>query len=66
MNDYLKIALLEPFDKRDCKKDFNDDGTCNCSVTTPNEYLNEAYGYIDKNTWLEYFLKRDLLLERME
>ena len=56
-NDDIKNILLEAFDKRDCKKTFNDNGTYNLKVTTLNKYLNELYSHIDENTWLEYFLK---------
>lgn len=57
MNDDIKNVLLESFDKRDCKKIFNDKGTYNLKVTTSNKYLNELYCHICENTWLEYFLK---------
>lgn len=57
MNDDIKNVLLETFDKRDCKKNFNGDNTYNLNVTTSNEFLNELYTHIGKNTWLEYFLK---------
>lgn len=57
MNDGIKNVLLEAFDKRESKKIFNDDGTYTLKVTTSNEFLNELYTHIDKNTWLEYFLK---------
>lgn len=62
MNDYIKTALLDAFDKRDCKKDYNDDGTFNWKVKVPNKYLNELYSYIDQNAWLEYFLNRKFSL----
>lgn len=58
MNDDIKDVLLEAFAKRDCKKLFNDDSTYNLKVTTSNKFLDELYTYIDRNTWLEYFLKR--------
>lgn len=38
MNDDIKNVLLEVFDKRNCKKAFNDDGTYNWIVTTPNVF----------------------------
>lgn len=56
MNDDIKNVLLEAFDKRNCKKTLNDDGTYNWIVTTPNVFLDELCSHIDKNTWLEYFL----------
>ena len=52
----LKL-LLEAFGKRDCKKNFNDDGTYNLKVTISYKLLEELYTHIDKNIWLEYFLK---------
>lgn len=58
INDDIKNVLLEAFDKRRCKKSFNDNGTYNLKVTTSNKFLDELYTYIDANTWLEYFLKR--------
>ena len=57
MNDDIKNALLEAFAKRDCQKTFNDDDTYNLKVTTSNEYLDEIYSHIGKNTWLDYFLE---------
>ena len=33
-NDDIKNILLEAFDKRDCKKTFNDNGTYNLKVKT--------------------------------
>ncbi|MCI8484500.1 MAG: hypothetical protein HFH41_09185 [Lachnospiraceae bacterium] len=55
-NDDIKNVLLEAFDKRECKKNFNDNNTYNLKVTTSNKFLDELYTYIRKNTWLEYFL----------
>lgn len=57
MNDYIKVALLEAFEKRNCREIPTGDGTCCMEVTTPNRALDELYEYIRKNTWLEYFLK---------
>lgn len=57
MNDDIKNVLLEAFNKRDCKKSFNDENTYNLKVTTLNKFLDEIYSHIDENIWLEYFLK---------
>ncbi len=57
INDDIKNLLLEDFDKRDCKQNFNDDCTYDLKVTISNKILNEFYTHIDKNTWLEYFLQ---------
>lgn len=57
LNDGIKKVLLEAFAKRDCKRTFNDDGTRNLKVTISYKFLEELYTHINKNTWLEYFLK---------
>ena len=57
INDDIKNLLLEAFDKRDCKKNFNDDCTYNLKVTISYKFLDEFYSHIDENTWLEYFMK---------
>lgn len=62
MNDYIKNALLEAFDKRDCKKDLRENGTYCLKVTTPNKFLNEFYDCIRENVWLNFFGKRKFLI----
>ena len=57
INDYIKAILSEAFDKRNCKKAFNDDGTYNLKITTHNKSLDELYEHIKQNGWLEFFLK---------
>lgn len=47
-NDYIKTALLEAFEKRNCNTN---------SVRVSNKALEELYTYIRQNAWLEYFLK---------
>lgn len=49
MNDYIKNALLDAFENKNCNP---------CSVRVSNKALDELYDHIRENTWLEYFLKR--------
>ena len=56
MNDYIKNALLETFDKRVCEKIPCDNDNSELRVTT-NTFLDELYTHIVDNTWLEYFLE---------
>lgn len=62
MNDYIKTALLETFEKRNCRILFTEDNKEHVEVTTPNKALDELYEHIRQNTWLEYFLKCDSLV----
>lgn len=57
MNTYVRGILLVAFHERGNKTTFNDDGTYNMEFTTSNKFLNELYSHIDKNTWLDYFIK---------
>lgn len=57
INDYIKNALLEAFEKRNCKIIPTGNNTERVEVKTPNKSLDELYGHIKQNAWLEYFLK---------
>lgn len=56
MNDYIKNALLDAFEKTNCKIISTGGNTCHVKVT--NKALEELYKHISQNTWLEYFLER--------
>lgn len=57
MNDYIKTALSEAFEKRNCKKIPIEGITYCVEITTPNKALDELYEHIKENTWLDYFLQ---------
>ena len=57
MNDYIKNALLEAFEKRNCEIIPTGNNTERVEVTTPNKALDEMYEHIGQNVWFEYFLK---------
>ena len=54
MNDYIKTALLEVFEKN-CK--IIHTGGIYDEATTLNKTLDELYGHVKENTQLEYLLK---------
>lgn len=53
---YIKNVLLEAFRGRSCKE--TKAIFTFVEASTKNALLNEMYTYIDKNTWLEYFLEQ--------
>lgn len=62
MDDYIKTALSEAFEKRKCRIIPTGGTTERVEVTTPDKALDELYEHIRQNTWLEYFLKCDSLV----
>ncbi len=57
MSNYIKDALLEAFEKRNCKIIPTGSVTYDVEVTTPNNALDELFELIRQNVWLKYFLK---------
>ena len=56
VNEEIKLALKSAFDTRRCSKSYAN-GTVELQVETLNAALNELYGHIKDNVWIDYFLE---------